>query len=488
MLNERTRVQMDLMRLTLILFLLIVITACSKSSTGSEPDSEQISITGTISVEIITSGNDLNPPGFTVSIEGKSSSNITSGKKVFFDKIEPGNYKVELKDIASHCSVINENPQTAVVTPEKTISITFQVECIYTEESVSIPQIDNAADAFLDNYNAAGLSLAVTFNGKLVYVKSYGMADTENDIPVENTSLFRIASVSKPITGVTIMHLFENGLLSLDDKVFGEKGILGTKFGNKAYSEQLKSVTVKHLLHHTAGGWSIENPDRTDPMFTNPNMNKEELLSWTLDNYPLENTPGSTYAYSNFGYFVLGRIVEEVSSKSYEDYVKDEILTQMGITDMHIAGNKMEDRRSNEVKYYGGNPYGFNISRMDSHGGWIASAKELARFIVHVDGIETVPDILNSTTIEVMTTPSEVQNYAAGWSVSSSSEAWWHVGSLPGTAASIDRSSGGFNWIIICNSNPQNNSSIFQDMIGIVANAINNPNISWPEVDFFKSQ
>src|SRR5664279_6347107 len=84
--------------------------------------------------------------------------------------------------------------------------------------------------------------------------------------------------------------------------------------------------------------------------------------------------PGQHWAYSNFGYCVLGRVIEKVSGQPYKDYVQQAVLTPCGITDMQIAGNTLKQRAHNEAMYvgqFGENPYDMNVARMDSHGGWI---------------------------------------------------------------------------------------------------------------------
>src|SRR5258708_39642986 len=102
---------------------------------------------------------------------------------------------------------------------------------------------------------------------------------------------------------------------------------------------------------------------------------------------------------------------------------------------MSIAGNTLEQRKRVEVKYYGQgeNPYDRNVTRMDSHGGWIARPAAIVRFMMHVDGFAKPPNILKPQTIQTMTTGSAANpGYAKGWSVNKSGN-WWHSGSLPRT-------------------------------------------------------
>jgi len=347
----------------------------------------------------------------------------------------------------------------------------------------ALPQIDSTIQAFMNRYHVPGMSVAVTYHGKLVYARSYGYADTAQHTAVTPQHLFRIASVSKCITATAILKLVEAGKLSLNDRVFGHNAVLGTRYGTPPYAENLEKITIRQLLEHTSGGWTNNN---ADPMFSHPGMTANELISWTIDHQPLDNIPGTVYAYSNFGYCILGRVIEKVSGMPYEAYVKKAVLQPCGIIDMQTGGNTLAQRNPLEVMYYGQHgeqPYIYNISRMDAHGGWIASATDLARLMVHVDGFPAPADILNIKTINIMTTGSEANpGYALGWAVNPYHN-WWHSGSLPGTASEIIRAHKGFNWVMLCNT--RTDGSFFNDLDGLLWKAVNDPNTKWPDTDLF---
>jgi len=348
--------------------------------------------------------------------------------------------------------------------------------------TTDIAGIDQVVAAFMTKYNVPGLSLAITRNEALVYAKAYGKAD---DTRAASTSdLFRIASLSKQITSVAIMRLVDEGRLSLGQKVFGTGAILGTTYGTLPYGPGITDITVDELLHHTGGGWPN---DATDPMFTNPAMSISQLISWTLDNRPLATTPGTTYAYSNFGYAVLGRVIERITGMSYADAVNALVLRPIGVTDMAIAGNTLVDRRAKEVKYYGQNgedPYGMNVARMDAHGGWLATATDLARFLVRVDSVPGKSDILSASAIHLMTTGSSANpGYAAGWLVNGPN--WWHQGSLPGTATEEARttSEGDYNFVILTNTRSAS-TTFTTDLDNIFWTALHATS-AWPAYDLF---
>ena len=309
-----------------------------------------------------------------------------------------------------------------------------------------------AAEAFMQRYAVPGLSVAVGHSGRLVYQDAFGWSDRAASEPATPAHLFRIASISKSITSVAAFMLIEEGRLSLSDRVFGRSAVLGTDYGQQPYPAMVEEVTIEHLLTHTCGGWS--NQDR-DPMFNNKQMNHAQLIDWTLRNRPLENPPGRAYAYSNFGYCLLGRVIERITRRPYADYVGDAVLRRCGITDMAIAGNTLAQRRRGEVKYYGQNgedPYGMNVARMDSHGGWVASPASLVQFAMHVGGFAKPVSIIKPATIAAMTTSSPLNaNYARGWRVNRSNN-WWHTGSLPGTCTIMVRVHTGFCWAAVANS------------------------------------
>ena len=122
---------------------------------------------------------------------------------------------------------------------------------------------------------------------------------------------------------------------------------------------------------------------------------------------------------------------------------------------MRIAGNTRGERAPGEVVYYGAgrqNPYNLNVRRMDSHGGWLATARDLAIFASHVDGHASNRNILEPGSIRQMTTASSANaGYAKGWAVNRFPN-WWHVGSLPGTTSIMARTASGFCWAALANT------------------------------------
>ena len=295
--------------------------------------------------------------------------------------------------------------------------------------------------------------------------------------------------MSKPITATTIFKLIEQNQLNVSDTVFGTNGILGTTYGTLPYGTNIEKITIQHLLEHTAGGWIN---DANDPMFQHTDYDHARLIGWVLDNVPLTNAPGTTYGYSNFGYCLLGRVIEKVTGQSYEAYVQATTLAPCGVTNMHVAGNTLGDAREDEAQYYdtaGQNPYAMNVTRMDSHGGWLASALELARFAVRVDGYASKPDVVSASSLTSMTTPSAAKaSWGEGWGLfnQGTQHNWFWNGVLPGTSAWIARYSSGF-----CHGVAVNRSNFTDTDAALIADLdqmtrdIESKVVSWPGYDLF---
>jgi CubicO group peptidase (beta-lactamase class C family) len=352
----------------------------------------------------------------------------------------------------------------------------------YYSES-QLQAIDKTVSDLMASSKAPGLSLAISTHGRLVFAKGYGLADQGAGTPVTTSSLFRIASVTKPFTATGILKLFEAHHFKLTDHVFGPGSILGTEFTSHPKDARVNDITLEQVLSHTAGLWPN---DANDPMFQNYGMSRAQLITSTLEGRMLASKPGTTYAYSNFGFLVLGRVIEKVTGQSYESWMKANVLSPLGIHDMRIAGSTQGDRAAGEVVYYSsnGDPYGVDVARMDSHGGWIATPVDLVRFLVHLDGFPGPADILSPNSETLMTTPTAPSiaagfPYGFGLAINTAGNNWWHNGSLPGTQSILVRTPGDMVWAAVVNS--RDNSPDIDGMMW----KINGEITSWPEIDLF---
>jgi CubicO group peptidase (beta-lactamase class C family) len=374
---------------------------------------------------------------------------------------------------------------------------------------------DSLIPPLMAKFGIPGGAIGVVKDGRLVLVRGYGWADSAAHVPVEPDALFRLASVSKSITSAAVLRLVEQGKLDLDAKAFSFLTDLQPPPG-ATVDPRLATITVRQLLYH-AGGW---NRDVTfDPMFISktaaqavgaPEPASTETVIRYMKGRPLQFDPGQGFNYSNFGYAVLGRIIERVSGMSYGDYVRTQVLAPMGITHMRLGHTLLADRAPGEVRYYekvgpapsvfpnGGLvpwPYGgFYLEAMDSNGGWIASAPDMMRFLTAVDGLSSRPDFLSpqSTATMIARPPAPLwQNsaywYAMGWQVSpvNGDANWSHDGGMPGTTTFIVRAYNGISWVALFNARSESPSSSFVGELDATLWKAVGAVHSWPSVDLF---
>jgi CubicO group peptidase (beta-lactamase class C family) len=375
-----------------------------------------------------------------------------------------------------------------------------------TSESKEFTGFERTMRTFMHRWNLVGASVAVAKDGRLVYARGFGFADKDNDISAQPYNRFRIASVSKLVTAVAIMKLNEEGILSVYDTVFGPGGILNDSIYCKPKDKRAFNITIAHLLSHE-GGWTTRWGDQmfmpwvvAQNMNVQPPVDTKTIVQFAL-NKNLHFTPGKGRAYSNLGYAILGLVVEKVTGMKYDDYCRKEVLEPLGIYDMKLAKNLISEKAPYEVTYYepgdaipkpsiydkdkmvpasyGGN----DIEALGGAGAWIATAPDLMRLLLAVDGFQTKKDILSDESIDFMT---DTKNgYApVGWKGTIYNGIWWRTGSFPGTACMIKRQPDGVAWVVLLNTSAWNGPEISTDINIMMARGLSTIK-SWTEKDLF---
>jgi N-acyl-D-amino-acid deacylase len=387
----------------------------------------------------------------------------------------------------------------------------------------ALQPIDRLITNLMVKYSVPGFAAGFVKDGRLVYVRGFGYANSNTLEVVQPDSLFRIASLSKSLTAAATLKLVEQGLLTLDQSAFALLNYVPPNYPGAAVDSRLATITVRNLLNH-AGGWDRDtaiNPDGGtgfDPtvnwtvraaqdMGTTAPPDAATIVRWMIGK-PLQFNPGTQYRYSNFGYTVLGRIIEKVTGTNYRHFVQ-ELLTEADVSRMRIGGSRLEERLPGEVTYYDypGSPlttsifpqdtaqvpwpYNFSYPTMDSHGGWVANAIELLRFVKAVDGRGADSNILSATSIASMiarpTPPwgsTQEPYYGMGWLVRNTPDNWWHDGSLPGTRTEMVRAGNGFTWVLLCNTRVRQDNAFFADMDNLGWQA-QSAIPAWPTNDLF---
>lgn len=373
-------------------------------------------------------------------------------------------------------------------------------------DSLLSGKIDTIIIDFMKQSGLKGVSVAISQHEKMVYAKGFGYADIANNEMVSPQHLFRIASVSKLITATAIMKMVESGQLKLSDKIFGKEGILNEYTQIK--DARALGIEVQHLLTHT-GGW--KNRFRTDPMFipieiatymkVKPPISLDVITQFMLSQKMLTEA-GTFFDYSNFGYCLLGRVIERKTGMKYEDFVKQKVFNPLNITEIQIARNYKENKYPKEVNYYEhfgakvrpafdgsadtvSRPYGIDIELLAPAGGWIASPRDLLRLIAGIDDFPNRKDILSKKTIDLMTNSKDSLR-TIGWR-KCSEDVWIRTGSLVGTQIVVARHKSGISWVFVTNTSSWRAHRFSYDII-LLMRKIFGKNAQWKKEDLFEYQ
>ena len=387
-----------------------------------------------------------------------------------------------------------------------------------------VAPLDDLMRSFLPANNIPGATLAVAYQNRLIYSRGFGYADIAQKTPMTADGIMRIASISKPVTAVAVLKLVEQGKLTLDDHVYELMQSQKYPLLKPADDQRWKDVTVRHLLQHS-GGW--DRDVSPDPMFQLVTISQKQklrrparqadIIRYQL-HQPLNFQPGQRYAYSNFGYCILGRVIEGISGKTYPQFVSDEIFVPAGMTASTLGKTRESDRQTGEVRYHTQDqksfpavwesavssrrktlpqlvpePYGrWDIEVMDSHGGWISSAPDLVRFSISLH--HAARPLLNEETMNTMIQPPEFATettkpywYGCGWNVRPvrNGANTWHTGSLAGTSTLLVHRWDGWSWAVLFNIDRTRDNKRCTDLIDpLIHSAVNRiPMI--PQYDLF---
>ena len=243
--------------------------------------------------------------------------------------------------------------------------------------TAALPEIDKLFTSFMERSQAPGAVLGVIVDGELVWVKAAGVREKTNNAPVTNDTVFRIASMTKSFTAMSIMKLRDEGKLSLDDPV--SKYI--PELANLPYpTSDSQVLTIRHLLTHSEG-FPEDNPWGDRQLA----QSDETMRAWLKSGIPFSTSPGTAFEYSNYGFALLGQIVAKASGRPYADYVRDNILKPLGMTSStfemtsvpreHIAlGYRREDNTYKPEPILAHGSFG-------AMGGLWTSAPDLARYV-----------------------------------------------------------------------------------------------------------
>ena len=265
-----------------------------------------------------------------------------------------------------------------------------------------------AADAVVaklqQSYAVPGAQFAAAVGGKIVDTKSFGDADVAAKKPVTNTSVFLLASGSKPFTAMAIFTLIDSGKISVTTKAFTYLGLHGP-------DSRLPNITIAELLNHSSGLNDNIHVTTSDPLDIAKAAAAKEL----------DFTPGQKQVYSNTGFNVLGAIIEKASGEKYQTYTQQHVFTPAGVT---AAAANLAAPIPNAVKQYNKS----NVAVTNTiplagtpAGGWVMSTADIVKVLVALDAGKIISAKSRATMFGPL--PSKLKPrsngayYGGGWDV-----------------------------------------------------------------------
>lgn len=327
---------------------------------------------------------------------------------------------------------------------KRTIAFVLTIFILFSEfatQSYALSDPQSAAiQALLDDAcrisGVPGMSISILADDEVFYFSS-GYADREKGLTASENTLYELASVSKAFTGMGILLLEEQGLLSMTDSV--QKYLPWFTLNYQGKPVDMQSLTLNNFLHHTSG---LTNGRHTQNI---PQGNTPDLLQKTVEmlaDAELAFPPGKQYNYGTVNYDVLGLVIEIVSGQSYEDFMREQVFQPLSLHQTYVYKDDALATRQvaqgyrssffmttpyNAPEYAGNKPAGYLIS----------CTKDMARWMgIQMGIVQDIPEIFH-TVIEKshqgdMSVPAvNKMYYAAGWSVNADQTIIEHPGGNP---------------------------------------------------------
>ena len=323
---------------------------------------------------------------------------------------------------------------------------------------------------FMKAGSVPGISVAVVEKGEYIWSAGFGMADLENSVPATSQTLYRLASISKPLTATGAMQLWEQGKLDLDAPV--------QKYCPE-FPKKETVITTREVLGHLAGirHYRSDSPDDLEVYNVKYFADPIEGGLQFFENDPLVEKPGNHFHYSTQGYTLVGCVLQGASGEKYVPYMQEHVFQPT-----HMQDTQVDNRYTiipHRTRFYQKDKSGqvVNADFLDSSykipgGGWLSSAGDMARFEVAM----LKDQLVRRATRDLMWTPlkpadGSEDEYGLGWGVRKNAGfyAIGHSGSQQGTSTSIllapDQQAG---IVVLINMEGAGASELAQELLGIV--------------------
>ena len=368
----------------------------------------------------------------------------------------------------------------------------------------ALASFDDAMQTFMQNNNIRAGSLAVVRGTRLVYARGYTWAEPGYPI-TQPTSMFRIASLSKPVTSIATHQAIARGDLALTDEVQSILGLTRPDGSTAPADGRIDDVTVLDLLTHSSGWGNITYDYEVAGSYANRYpVTKYQRAQYHMS-FPLSFQPGARNQYSNFGYSILGLVLERVSRPdlSYEAIVRRDVFNPLGLTRPFVAGTVCEARRPGEVRYHDYRlrvvtnvmhqdrrllpmPYGGEHYRtFDSFGGWVLSAPDYAKLLAAFNRGAYNPLMSEAMQQEMWSAPASLnQGMLRGWftGMQNGVRVFGHGGSIPGVETRAEHREDGISFVAFFNRNGPDYGPF--NVVNELHRRIDQVS-SWPQHDLF---
>jgi CubicO group peptidase (beta-lactamase class C family) len=329
-------------------------------------------------------------------------------------------------------------------------------------------QIEKTVSAFMTANSIPGISIAIVQNGQPVWSAGFGMSDLEDSAPATSSTLYRLGSISKPLTAVAILQLYERGKLDLDAPV--------QKYC-PAFPQKDSPITSRQVLGHLAGIRHYNKDGKGDVPEDSARhfaTMEESLQLFASD--PLLSKPGTEFHYSTYGYTLLGCVLEGAAGQKYVDFVRENVLRPAAMD--HTQVDDFFAILPHRTRWYHRDKSGAvqNAGVLDSSykipgGGLVSSADDMANF----DAAILADKLVKRTTRDLMWTVAQPtdgkpSHYALGWFVTDKFgvHVVGHDGGQQGTSTGIllapDRN---LAVVVLANMDSVNTSALAESLLKI---------------------
>jgi CubicO group peptidase (beta-lactamase class C family) len=430
------------MRRMALAFIAVAGFGCDSSPTGPGSDS------GALTVVVAGVNTGLTASVRVLGVSPGSTLDTTISQTTTFAALRPATYSVSSGPIVG-ATTLYAAAGTQSVTVAKgqtaTARVRYSTLPITGTHVPALDAFDSTMIAFMAARNIRAGTLAISRGGVLLYSRAFGWRTASQSVALSPDAMFRLASVSKPVTAAAVRKLIAAGAFALSTPVFE---YLQLTPAGTVVDQRIYDVTVSHLLTHN-GGWNRDIfgdfvfAPRTiaQEMGLSAPPTKTQVAQWAMTK-PLQFTPGAGYTYSNFGYSLLGMMIEKATGMPYLDYVKANVFSP-AVTSQVMTGRSLPADRGALEAFYSHPTSGCLVFDVST-----CTTVPYADGAMHLEAFDSFAGLVASAPAIV----SFLDSYwISGQPRSGNGLAYNFYGSLPGTYTLARQRADGVNYVVLFN-------------------------------------